>query len=58
MNKIFSMIKNILFTNVNLTKKNNIILMGRWYLEKEQVKVNIKIDYANIDNCYSNNKIN
>lgn len=54
--KIIEIIRNFVLTNSN--KKNNIILLGRWYLEKEPVKINIKIDYANIDNCYSSNKFN
>ena len=36
----------------------DIIPLGRWYLEKEQIKTYKKIDYANIDNSYSSNRIN
>lgn len=56
--KLITTIKNFITNNVNFRKKIDIIPLGRWYLEKEQIKTDKKIDYANIDNCYSSNRIN
>jgi hypothetical protein len=56
--KLITRIKNFVINNINFRKKIDIIPLGRWYLEKEQIKIDKKIDYANIDNCYSNNRIN
>jgi len=56
-NKLITRIKNFVINNISFRKKINIIPLGRWYLEKEQIKTDKKIDYANIDNCYSGNTV-
>lgn len=56
--KLITRITNFVINNINFKKKNDIIPLGRWYLEKEQMKIDKKIDYANIDNCYYSKIIN
>lgn len=50
--KIFEIpnkITNIIFNYFN--RNNNKITLGRWGIEKESHKTNIKIDNANEDHC-------
>lgn len=56
--KFITIIKNFVTNNINFRKKINITPLGRWYLEKEQIKIDKKIDCANIDNCYYSRGIN
>lgn len=56
--KFIIIIKNFTINNIKFRKKINITPLGRWYLEKEQIKIDKKIDYANIDNCYYSKGIN
>lgn len=49
-NNIFQLIYK--FMNYNLKKKNiPIITLGRWKIENDSNKTNIKIDNANEDHC-------
>ena len=56
--KFITIIKNFAINNIKFRKKIDIIPLGRWYLEKEQIMIDKKIDYANIDNCYYSKIIN
>ena len=47
--KISNKIRNIMFNYFN--RNNNKIILGRWEIEKESYKTNIKIDNANEDHC-------
>ena len=51
MYQIVNNFKNLFFNNINFIFKRNkkIPPLGRWKIENEQ-KINIKADYANIDN--------